>query len=149
MEALGHKSLKSCEPWKSGASSPAMRLSSGPSDAANHCLRFRNEPKIVKVSRGLSKLELNGQRGTVLPLEFPEQAGLDARHCLREQRLQILCQAQQLGRLAVMLHSGKQPHAQPGPSETRGWLLPLRGSLSRSEICTRSRPPSTQVVPLA
>eukprot|EP00439_Symbiodinium_sp_Y106_P038740 s2510_g4.t1 len=39
--------------------------------------------------RGLSKLELNGQRGTVLPLEFPEQA-------------------QQLGRLAVMLHSGKQ-----------------------------------------
>ncbi|OLQ03003.1 Hypersensitive-induced response protein 3 [Symbiodinium microadriaticum] len=40
--------------------------------------------------RGLSKLELNGQRGTVLPLEFPEQA-------------------QQLGRLAVMLRSGKQP----------------------------------------
>ncbi|CAE7186151.1 HIR3 [Symbiodinium pilosum] len=39
--------------------------------------------------RGLSKLELNGQRGTVLPLEFPEQA-------------------QQLGRLAVMLHSGKR-----------------------------------------
>ncbi|CAE7896455.1 HIR3 [Symbiodinium sp. KB8] len=39
--------------------------------------------------RGLSKLELNGQRGTVLPLEFPEQA-------------------QQLGRLAVMLRSGKQ-----------------------------------------
>lgn len=39
--------------------------------------------------RGLSKVELNGQRGTLLPLEFPEQA-------------------KALGRLAVMLHSGKQ-----------------------------------------
>lgn len=39
--------------------------------------------------RGLSKLELNGQRGTVLSLESPEQA-------------------RQLGRLAVMMHSGKQ-----------------------------------------
>lgn len=39
--------------------------------------------------RGLSKLELNGQRGTVLPLEVPEQAKV-------------------LGRLAVMLDSGKR-----------------------------------------
>jgi len=38
---------------------------------------------------GLTKVELNGQRGTLLPLEFPEQA-------------------KALGRLAVMLHSGKQ-----------------------------------------
>lgn len=36
--------------------------------------------------RGLSRLELNGQRGTLLPLEFPEQAKI-------------------LGRLAVMLDS--------------------------------------------
>lgn len=39
--------------------------------------------------RGLSKLELNGQRGTILPLENPEQARL-------------------LGRLAVMTRAGKQ-----------------------------------------
>eukprot|EP00434_Breviolum_minutum_P005544 symbB.v1.2.004889.t1/scaffold277.1/size415908/8 len=39
--------------------------------------------------RGLTKLELNGQRGTVLSLESPEQA-------------------RQLGRLPVMMHSGKQ-----------------------------------------
>ena len=34
--------------------------------------------------RGLSKLELNGQRGTVLPLEFPEQACLGFRVCLEK-----------------------------------------------------------------
>lgn len=39
--------------------------------------------------RGLSKLELNGQRGTILALEYPEQARI-------------------LGRLAVMMQSGKQ-----------------------------------------
>ena len=37
----------------------------------NRILLFQSS---TSFARGLSKLELNGQRGTVLPLESPEQA---------------------------------------------------------------------------
>lgn len=52
----------------------------------NNSARFRR-------ARGLSKLELNGQKGTVLLLD-PSQA--------------------QLGRLPVMLHNGKRPEENRG-----------------------------------